>query len=204
MHHHCRVRQAVTTLCLAVTRPILRLGGRSRSGGCSGGRWGRIGGRSELVKSFLPAHARPPARARDPSRRCPQACDRVASKRFTDLAPFVAHGQHFRTVAIARRRNDQILSPIGDKTARWWMLTTLLDGRYGVFRDDRSDRPYLRTFCRPWSTFSCAMVAAERRPTRSEAMRTNGKRSRWATPSHETVAVSPSTECQFSFAVWGQ
>ena len=42
--------------------------------------------------------------AMEPSRRCPQACDRVASKRFTDLARFVDHGRHFcEVVAIARR-----------------------------------------------------------------------------------------------------
>ena len=117
-----------------------------------GGVGGRIGGWSELVKSSAPAHAR----ARDPSRRFPQASVRAASKRFTDLARFVSHGRHFRaTVAIARRptrpdfvanwqhflwggcrlhddRRDQILSTIVDNSARCWTLTPLLDGRYGV------------------------------------------------------------------------
>jgi hypothetical protein len=35
------------------------------------------------------------------SRRCPQACDRAASKRFTDLAPFVAGRTHFCEVVAA-------------------------------------------------------------------------------------------------------
>ncbi len=70
------------------------------AGECSGGRWGRIGGGGGAGKIIL---TRARTHAMEPSRRCPQACDRVASKRLTDLAPFVAHGQHFRTVAIARR-----------------------------------------------------------------------------------------------------
>jgi len=189
-----------------------------------GGVGGRIGGWSELVKSSAPAHAR----ARDPSRRFPQASVRAASKRFTDLARFVSHGRHFRaTVAIARRptrpdfvanwqhflwggcrlhddRRDQILSTIVDNSARCWTLTPLLDGRYGVLR--RAKRWTLfDAFCCRSATFSALWwLSTERRPKRRETMRTNGKRTRPPTRPHATVAVSPFCACQFSITLTGQ
>ena len=76
----------------------------TRTRRCEGGVGGRIGERSEAVKSLSPGRAHARWRDGERSRRCPQACDRTASKRFTDLARFVSHGRPFRaTVAIARR-----------------------------------------------------------------------------------------------------
>ena len=119
--------------------------------------WGTLGTYRTAVGAGKNILTRARTHAMEPSRRCPQAWDRAASKRFTDLARFVYHGRHFRaTVAIARRptqpnfgyhgirfprdggcrphdnRRDQILLPIGHRSARWWMLTPLLDGRKGV------------------------------------------------------------------------
>ena len=72
--------------------------------------WGTMGTYRTAVGAgkIILTRARTPARRETKSavwdRRCPQACDRTASKRFTDLARFVSHGRHFRaTVAIARR-----------------------------------------------------------------------------------------------------
>ena len=68
-----------------------------------GGLWGTYrravrGGKITVIR------ARARWRDGERSRRCPQACDRVASKRFTDLARFVPNwGRFCATVAIARR-----------------------------------------------------------------------------------------------------
>ena len=68
-----------------------------------GGLWGTY---RRAVRGGKITVSRARARWRDGerSRRCPQACDRVASKRFTDLARFVPNwGRFCATVAIARR-----------------------------------------------------------------------------------------------------
>ena len=162
----------------------------------------------------------------EPSRRCPQACDRAASKRYTDLAPFVAHGQHFRTVAIARRptRPNFVANwqhflwdgcrQLGDDATKFCLPweTNPRDGGLllrcsmvaTVFCSDQRERPYLTRFCIPWYTFlRCGVYRIERRPKRREAMRTNGKRTRPPTRPHETVAVSPFSACQFSITLTG-
>ena len=101
-----------------------------------------------------------------------------------------------------RRRNDQALSTMVDILARWWTLTPRLDGCYGVLW--RAKRTTLfDTFCCPWATFSASWwLSTEQRPKRRETMRTNGKRPRPPTPSHETVAVSPFSAITFQLRPW--
>ena len=134
------------------------------SGGCSGGRWGRIGGGAERVKSFPPAHAR-------------TRWNQVGGvlRLATELLPNDSLTWH-------------VLLPMGNISARWWLSTE---------RPTRSNFEY-------HGTQFCAVVAIDRtttETTRSDA--DNGKRTRPPTRPHETVAVSPFSDCLFSITLTG-